>query len=127
MGLGPWSLVALLAALASTFDPPETASFPTEPLSDAPAAADNSGVLDISWELSQPSVARAFTASFDTADISRVGSLKVQQRCIRATMDEDAIENIGWRPVARPFRKALDDADLSAPPDPPRYLRLTLD
>ena len=126
MGLGPWSLVALFAALASTFAQPEVASFPTEPLSSEPPATSEAGPA-FSWEPGQPGGTRAFAASFDTADISRVGSLKVQQRCIRATMDEDAIENIGWRPVARPFRKALDDADLSAPPDPPRYVRLTLD
>jgi hypothetical protein len=126
MGLGPWSLVALFAALASTFDHPESsASFQSEPPSEPPLMS--TAPQTFAWELSQPAGARAFAASFDTEDISRVGSLKVQQRCIRATMDEDVIESIGWRPLARPFRKALDDADLSAPPDPPRYVRLTLD
>jgi hypothetical protein len=125
MGLGPWSLVALLAALASTFDHPEPAS--SEPLSEASIATETSGAMDLSAEVSQHGLARAFAASFDTTDISRIGSLKVQQRCIRTTMDEDAFENLGWPARARPFRKALDDAELSAPPDPPRYLRLTLD
>jgi hypothetical protein len=120
----------MLSALSSTFDHPEPFdSSASEPEQEAPTgnSSNSSNTGNASWERSQPVLARPFTASFDTAEISRVGSLKVQQRCIRATLDTDSIESLAPRPLARPFRKALDDADLDAPPDPPRYLRLTLD
>src|SRR5215510_6014585 len=100
MGLGPWSFVAMLSALTGALDYPQPASLPNTPVADSPTEAASS--FEFASPASEPFEARAFAASFDTADISRVGTMKVQERCIRASMDADAaddsLESIGWRP-----------------------------
>lgn len=81
------------------------------------------------FERSERSSARLFAASLDTFEVLSVASMKVPQvrGCIRISMDSDDVASAPFARSLRPFRRSLDDAELAAPPDPPRYLRLTLD
>ena len=116
-------MIAALTSLTSALAPPEQdVSATTEFV--APAPPPSSPERERS-QLSPP--ARLFAASLDTFEVLGVASMKLQVRCIRTSMDADEMASAPFTRSPRPIRRALDDAELTAPPDPPRYLRLTLD
>jgi hypothetical protein len=137
--LGFWSIIAVLSSLTSLTSGLSSAEADVSTATEAgaleptamsiePAAMSIASTrMSFERERSQLGPARLFAASLDTFEMLSVASTKLQLRSIRISIDSDEMEGAPFTREPRPFRRALDDAELAAPPDPPRYLRLTLD